>query len=106
MGQAQKQLGDKKPESSLKDQDHAIAEPEADAAGAREDDRGGARELLKLPFDQQAKKQEKTQHATDTLAKEMEKSDGAEDENANRSRRPARSACSRPCRSSAPPPVS
>ncbi|MDO8348808.1 MAG: hypothetical protein Q7T30_01125 [Planctomycetota bacterium] len=75
MGQAQKQLGDKKPESSLKDQDHAIEnlkqtvqELEAMAEEAR-------RELLKLPFDQQAKKQEDTQHATDTLSKDMEKSE-------------------------------
>lgn len=75
MGQAQKQLGDKKAESSLKDQDQAIeqlkktvAELEAMAEEAR-------RELLKLPFEQQAKKQEQTQHATDTLSKDMEKSE-------------------------------
>ena len=34
-----------------------------------------ARELQKLPFDELAKKQEKTQHATDTLAKDMEKAE-------------------------------
>ena len=78
MGQAQKKLGDKKAESSLKDQDHAIEnlkktvqELEAMAEEAR-------RELLKLPFDQLAKKQDDTKHATDTLSKDMEKSEQAE----------------------------
>jgi hypothetical protein len=33
------------------------------------------RELLKLPFEQQTKKQDQTQHATDTLSKDMEKSE-------------------------------
>ena len=33
------------------------------------------RELLKLPFEQLAKQQEKTQQATDTLAKDMEKAE-------------------------------
>lgn len=77
MGQAQKQLGDNKPEPSLKDQEHAIEqlkktveELEAMAEEAR-------RELLKLPFDQQAKQQEQTQHATDTLSKDMEKAEEA-----------------------------
>ncbi|MEO6597396.1 MAG: hypothetical protein ABIP94_21850, partial [Planctomycetota bacterium] len=75
MGQAEKQLGANKPEPSLKDQDQAIEnlkktveELEAMAEEAR-------RELMKLPFDQQAKKQEQTQHATDTLSKDMEKSE-------------------------------
>ncbi len=75
MGKAQKQLGDKKAESSLKDQEQAIEnlkktvqELEAMAEEAR-------REMLKLPFEQLAKKQEQTQHATDTLSKDMEKSE-------------------------------
>lgn len=75
MQQAQQQLGDKKPESSLKDQDQAIEalkrtveELDAMAEQAR-------RELLKLPFDEQAKRQEATEHATDTLAKDMEKAE-------------------------------
>jgi chromosome segregation ATPase len=79
MGQAKAQLGDQKPESSLKDQDQAIEslqqaidELEAMAEEAK-------RELLKLPFEQQAKKQEQTQHATDTLAKDMEQSESAQD---------------------------
>lgn len=79
MGKAQKQLGDKKPESSLKDQEQAIEslkktveELEAMAEEAR-------REMQKLPFEQQAKKQEQTQHATDTLSKDMEKAEQAEE---------------------------
>ena len=46
----------------------AIEELDAMAEDAR-------RELLKLPFDEQAKQQEKTQNATDTLAKDMEKAE-------------------------------
>jgi hypothetical protein len=79
MGRAKQQLGDQKPESSLQDQDQAIEnlrqtveELEALAEEAR-------RELLKLPFEQQAKKQEQTQHATDTLAKDMEQSESSAD---------------------------
>ncbi|MBL8748849.1 MAG: hypothetical protein JNK78_06790 [Planctomycetes bacterium] len=75
MGKAQKQLGDKKAESSLKDQEQAIEnlkktvqELDAMAEEAR-------REMLKLPFEQLAKKQEQTQHATDTLSKDMEQSE-------------------------------
>ena len=75
MGKAQASLGEKKPESALKDQDQAmealkktIEELDAMAEDA-------ARELQKLPFDELAKKQEKTQHATDTLAKDMEKAE-------------------------------
>ena len=73
MGKAQQQLGDKKPESSLKDQDHAIENLEQTMKELDEMAEQARRELLKLPFDQQAKKQEQTQHATDTLSKDMEK---------------------------------
>ena len=75
MGKAEAQLGDKKPESALKDQDQAM---EALKAAIEELDamaEDAARELLKLPFDQMAKKQEKTENATDTLAKDMEKAE-------------------------------
>jgi DNA repair exonuclease SbcCD ATPase subunit len=77
MGKAEKQLGDQKPESSLKDQEQAIenlkkAIEELDAMSEE-----ARRELLKLPFEQQAKKQEQTQHATDTLSKDMEQSEEA-----------------------------
>ena len=67
MGKAQEQLGDKQPEPALKDQDQAIEalkqtmkELDAMAEEAR-------RELLKLPFDELAKKQQKTQQATDNM---------------------------------------
>lgn len=79
MGKAQKQLGDGKAEPSLKDQEQAIEslkktvdELEAMAEQAR-------REMLKLPFEQQAKKQEQTQHATDTLSKDMEKAEQSDE---------------------------
>lgn len=79
MQQAQQQLGDKKPESSLKDQDQAIESlkrtvDELDAMAEK-----AKRELEKLPFDEQAKRQEATEHATDTLAKDMEKAEQADE---------------------------
>ena len=75
MGKAQEQLGDKKPEPSLKDQDQAVEAlkrtiDELDAMAEE-----AKRELLKLPFDEMAKKQEQTKQATDTLAKDMEKAE-------------------------------
>lgn len=79
MGQAQKQLGDKKPESSLKDQDHAIENLKKTLQELEQMSEEARRELLKLPMEQQAKQQEKTQHATDTLAKDMEKSEEQEE---------------------------
>lgn len=79
MGQAQKQLGDKKPESSLKDQDHAIENLKKTVQELEQMTEEARRELLKLPMEQQAKQQEKTQHATDTLAKDMEKSEEQEE---------------------------
>ncbi len=75
MGQAQKQLGDKKPESSLKDQEQAIENLAKTVQELEQMAEEAKRELLKLPMEQQAKKQEDTQHATDTLAKDMEKSE-------------------------------
>lgn len=79
MGKAASALGEKQPESALKDQDQAMealkqAIEELDAMA--ED---AARELLKLPFDQLAKKQEDTQKATDTLAKDMEKAEQSDE---------------------------
>ena len=80
MGKAEKSLGEKKPESALKDQDQAMealksAIEDLDAMAEE-----AARELLKLPFDQLAKKQENTQKATDTLAKDMEKAEEGDGE--------------------------
>lgn len=81
MAQAQKQLGDKKPESSLQDQDHAIEALKQAQQELEKMTEDAQRELLKLPFEEQAKKQEQTQHATDTLAKDMEQADAQQDEN-------------------------
>ena len=75
MGKAQQQLGDNRPESSLKDQDQAI---ESLRETVEELDRmaeEARRELLKLPFDQLAKRQEATQQATDSLSRDMEQSE-------------------------------
>lgn len=85
MAQAQKQLGDKKAEPSLKDQEQAIEELKKTVQELEQMAEEARRELLKLPFDQLAKKQDDTQHATDTLAKDMEKSE----ENADKSENPA-----------------
>ena len=79
MAEAQKQLGDKKPESSLKDQDHAIENLKKTVQELEQMTEEARRELMKLPMEQQAKQQEKTQHATDTLAKDMEKSEEQEE---------------------------
>lgn len=79
MGKAQKQLGDKKAESSLKDQDQAIENLKKTVEDLDAMAEEARREMLKLPFEQQAKKQEQTQHATDTLSKDMEKSEQADD---------------------------
>ncbi len=79
MGDAQKQLGDKKPESSLKDQDHAIENLKQAIDELEQMAEEARRELLKLPFEQQAKKQEATQHATDTLSKDMEEAEQQSD---------------------------
>lgn len=75
MGKAEQQLGDQKPESSLKDQDQAIENLQQTVKDLEDMAEAARRELLALPFEQQAKKQEQTQHATDTLAKDMEKSE-------------------------------
>jgi myosin heavy subunit len=80
MSQAQQQLGQKKPESALKDQQHAIEQLQQTVQELQKMTEEAQRELLKLPFEQQAKKQEDTQHATDTLAKAMEKSEQQQNE--------------------------
>ena len=78
MGKAQEQLGDKKPEDALKDQDQAVEALKQTMKELDEMAEEARRELLKLPFEQQAKNQEKTQNATDTLAKDMEKAEQGE----------------------------
>lgn len=79
MGKAQQQLGDQKPEPSLKDQDQAIENLQQTLDELDKLAEDARRELLKLPFEQQAKKQEQTQHATDTLSKDMEQSEEQSD---------------------------
>jgi hypothetical protein len=78
MGQAQKKLGDNKPEPSLKDQDQAIEKLEQTMKEIEKMADEARRELEKLPFEQQAKAQDKTQVDTDTLSKDMEKSEKSE----------------------------
>ena len=75
MGKAQQQLGDKQPEAALKDQDQAIEALKQTMKELDQMAEEAERELLKLPFEQLAKQQEKTQQATDTLAKDMEKAE-------------------------------
>src|SRR5262245_14825515 len=75
MQKAQQQLGDKKPEPALKDQDQAIEKLKSTVQQLDELAEAARRELQKLPFEQQARKQDQTEHATDTLAKKMEKSE-------------------------------
>lgn len=72
MGQAQQQLGEQKPEPSLPPQDEAIAKLQAAVRELDEMADAAKRELAKLPFDQQQKRQEATQAATDKLAQDME----------------------------------
>jgi chromosome segregation ATPase len=72
MGKAGEKLDSNKPEPSLKDQDHAIENLKNTIEELDDMIEDARRELLKLPFDQQAKKQEATKHATDTLSKDME----------------------------------
>lgn len=75
MSKSQQQLSEKKVEPSLKDQQQAIEELKKTVKDLEQMTEAARRELLKLPFEQLAKKQEDTQHATDTLAKDMEKSE-------------------------------
>jgi predicted nuclease with TOPRIM domain len=72
MGQAQQQLGEQKPEPSLPEQDQAIAKLQEAVRELDQMADEAKRELAKLPFDQQQKRQEATQAATDKLAQEME----------------------------------
>ena len=75
MGEAQKQLGEKQPESSLKGQDEAVLQLKTTLGELDELAKEVQRELLKLPLGQQVQKQEDTEHATDTLAQKMEQAE-------------------------------
>lgn len=89
MGKAQQQLGDNRPEPSLKDQEQAIQDLQKTVAELDAMAEEARRELLKLPFEQLQKQQEQTQHATDTLSKDMERSE-QEGENADGKPAPGR----------------
>ena len=79
MGKAQKKLGQNKPERSLEDMDQAMKKL-ADAKKALEQMAEDAkRDLLELPFEQQARKQEITRIKTDKLAADMEKAGEGKD---------------------------
>ncbi|MCA8951371.1 MAG: hypothetical protein KDE27_17825 [Planctomycetes bacterium] len=78
MGKAGQKLGDNQPEPSLKDQDHAIENLEQTVEELDDMIDEARRELLKLPFEDMAKRQEKTKHATDTLSKDMEQAEEGE----------------------------
>ena len=75
MGEAQKQLGEKQPESSLKGQDEAVLQLKTTLGELDELAKEVQRELLKMPLGQQVQKQEDTEHATDTLAQKMEQAE-------------------------------
>lgn len=73
MGKAAENLGEKKSEPALKDQDQATEALKQTIEDLEEMADKARRELEKLPFDEQAKRQEQTEHATDTLSQDMEK---------------------------------
>jgi len=79
MGEAKDKLADKQPESSLKDQDQAMEALKKTIDELDKMAEDANRELLKLPFEQMAKKQEATEKATDTLAKDMEDAEKADE---------------------------
>ena len=79
MGKAQQKLGQNQPERSLEDMYKALRKL-AEAKQALEDmEEAARRELLALPFEQQAKKQVVTKIDTDKLAEDMEKAGEAKD---------------------------
>ncbi|MCA8963311.1 MAG: hypothetical protein H6838_02745 [Planctomycetes bacterium] len=75
MGKAAESLGQQKSEPALKDQDQAMEGLKQSIKDLEEMAEKARRELEKLPFDEQAKRQEQTQHATDTLSQDMEKAE-------------------------------
>lgn len=79
MGKSQDKLGQNKPESSLKDQDHALDQLRAAKKELEAMAEEAQRELLQLPFEQQARAQDETKMDTDTLSKDMEKAGEAKE---------------------------
>jgi myosin heavy subunit len=80
MGKAAESLGEKQTEPALKDQAQAAAALERTVKDLDAMAEEARRELEKLPFDDQAKKQEDTEKATDTLSQDMEKAEKQEGE--------------------------
>ncbi|MGA1605472.1 MAG: hypothetical protein ACO4CT_00700 [Planctomycetota bacterium] len=75
MGQAQKQLGQNQPENALPDMDEAKRRLEQTVEEIDRMTEETKRQLMELPFEDQAEAQEATQAATDRLAQEMESDD-------------------------------
>ncbi len=82
MSKAENKLQQNKPESSLQDMDQAIEDLGKAKKTLEEMKEEAQRSLLELPFDDQAKAQEKTRIDTDKLAKDMEAAGKAEGDEA------------------------
>ena len=78
MGQAQKQLGQNQPENALPDMDEAKRRLEQTVEEIDRMTEETKRQLMELPFEDQAEAQEATQAATDRLAQEMESDAGSD----------------------------
>src|SRR5690606_2962962 len=78
MAQAQQKLQANKPESSLEDQDKAIAKLQEALGDLDKLSEEARRRLLQIPFDQQIKAQEQTRVATEKLADDMQASEQGE----------------------------
>lgn len=78
MGKAQQKLGQNKPENSLQDMDQALQKLKEAKQAIEQMSEEARRQLLQLPFELQAKKQESTRIDTDKLAQDMEQSEQAE----------------------------
>lgn len=72
MGQAQEKLQANKPESSLENQDKAIAKLEEALGDLEKLSEEARRRLLQIPFEQQIRAQEQTKVDTDKLAEDMQ----------------------------------
>jgi chromosome segregation ATPase len=80
MGQAQQKLQCAKPEASIEDMDQALRKLKESKQALEQMTEEAKRRLSELPFDEQARKQEKTQIDTDKLADEMENRKDADGE--------------------------
>ncbi|MBK8980534.1 MAG: hypothetical protein IPM29_31920 [Planctomycetes bacterium] len=80
MGQSQQKLQKNKPERALEDMDAARRALQQTLQQLEQMSEEARRKLLALPFDQQAKAQERTAVSTDRLAQDMEADDQKADE--------------------------